>query len=160
MQLKVIWDLYLHTDPEGPPLISNTALRFGSVPSRIRDTLAACNQNRAGSQSTHFLAQLNCGLSTVAAQIICEPACNRCPRLAIHDGRSGCRLNGCVHRNPSDESWVREEADESVARNSTVVPRCAYSDAQCRRCANHFGTGSWWSGMAQNLPPLCRNLRR
>jgi hypothetical protein len=37
----VIWDRYLHTDPEGPTLISNTALRFGSVSSRIRDTLAA-----------------------------------------------------------------------------------------------------------------------
>jgi hypothetical protein len=41
MQLKVIWDLYLHTDPEGPTLLSNTALRFGFVSSRIRNTLAA-----------------------------------------------------------------------------------------------------------------------
>jgi len=40
MQLKVIWDPYLHTDPEGPTLISNTALRFGSISLRIRDTLA------------------------------------------------------------------------------------------------------------------------
>src|SRR5450755_1691490 len=41
MQPKVIWDLYLHTDPEGPSPISNTALRFGYISSRIRDTLAA-----------------------------------------------------------------------------------------------------------------------
>jgi hypothetical protein len=40
MQLKVIWDPYLHTDPEGTTPISNTALRFGSISLRIRDTLA------------------------------------------------------------------------------------------------------------------------
>ena len=60
MQLKVIWDPYLHTDPEGSTLISNTALRFGFESSRIRDTLAACKHNRSGSLPLQVPAHIIC----------------------------------------------------------------------------------------------------
>ena len=42
MQLKVVWNLRLHADSEGPTLIFDTALRRKLTPPRIRDTLATC----------------------------------------------------------------------------------------------------------------------
>jgi len=42
MQLKVVWNLRLHADSEGPTLIFDTALRRKLTPSRIRDTLTTC----------------------------------------------------------------------------------------------------------------------
>ena len=42
MQLKVVWNLRLHADSEGPTLIFDTALRRKLTPPRIRDTLTTC----------------------------------------------------------------------------------------------------------------------
>ena len=41
MQLKVVWNLRLHADSEGPTLIFDTALHRKLTLPRIRDTLAA-----------------------------------------------------------------------------------------------------------------------
>lgn len=42
MQLKVVWNLRLHADSEGPALIFDTALRRKLTPPHIRDTLTTC----------------------------------------------------------------------------------------------------------------------
>jgi hypothetical protein len=42
MQLKVVWNLRLHADSEGPTLISDTVLRWKLTLLRFRDTLADC----------------------------------------------------------------------------------------------------------------------
>jgi hypothetical protein len=50
MQLKVVWNLRLHADPEGPSLIFDTAWLSGLYPSFLRDTLAARNNKRPDAQ--------------------------------------------------------------------------------------------------------------
>jgi len=60
MQLKVVWNLRLHADSEGPTLIFDTALRRKLTPSRIRDTLTTCIWNRPDQHSARIWASINC----------------------------------------------------------------------------------------------------
>ena len=71
LQLKVVWDLLLQADPEGPALIFCAALHFEQLYTtqpRIRGTLTACTL--AGSpKATPYIGGFSYFVTSIAAPI-------------------------------------------------------------------------------------------
>ncbi len=90
--------------------------------------VAACNRNMPGSQSAHFPTQINCGQATRSAHIICEPACNRCRRLAIHRHRLTLSATGdgyrTRHENRLRARCLGGTTDHSFSFAAGTIIRC------------------------------------